>query len=100
MGILPTTAVFRNKKASKITDAELETFGKCAFELLTKFIQIYGAKNVFIVTNGKAGWVENSLKYMSKRQITGIDYWSIIRKLLQTQFVGQVISARSTYETA
>jgi len=99
--ILPTTALFRKQRASlDHSNAELERFGKSAYELLLNFINVYSAENIYIVTNGVTGWVQESLKILSARQTSGIDYWTLIHQLLSTLFVGHVISARSRYEPA
>jgi len=96
--IFPTTSCIRSQEA--IPDGELEIFGKAAYELLLNFINVYSAENIYIVTNGKSGWVSKSLKIMSSRQSTGTDYWTAISQLIATSLVGRVISARSIYETA
>jgi len=96
--IFPTTAAIRNNQL--IPDGDLEIFGKAAYELLLNFINVYSAENIYIVTNGESGWVKKSLKIMSKRQTTGINYWKAFRKLFSTSLAGHVISARSMYETA
>jgi len=97
--IIPTTALF-GKQCTSLDhfDAKLERFGKSAYELLLKFIDVYSAENIYIVTNGVTGWIQNSLKILSARQPSGVDYWAIIHQLLSTTFQGRVISARSLYE--
>jgi len=96
--IFPTTACIRNNQV--IPDADLEIFGKAAYELLVNFINVYSAENIYIVTNGASGWVSKSLEIMSGRQTTGTDYWTAIKQLLATTLEGHVISARSMYETS
>jgi len=96
--VFPTTACIRNKEV--IPDADLEIFGKAAYELLLNFINVYSAENIYIVTNGVSGWISMSLEIMSKRQTSGIDYWTAIKQLLATTLENHVISARSMYETA
>jgi len=96
--IFPTTTCIRNNQV--IPDAELEVFGKAAYELLLNFINVYSAENIYIVTNGVSGWVKKSLKIMSARQTSGIDYWAAIYQLFATTLAGHVISARTMYETA
>jgi len=96
--LFPTTACIRNNQV--IPDGELELFGKAAYELLINFINVYSAENIYIVTNGVSGWISKSLKIMSSRQRTGINYWMAIKQLLATSFTGRVISAQSIYKTA
>jgi len=94
--LFPSTSCIRQKQ--KLTDSALEFFGKSAYELLVNFINIYGAENIYIVTNGVRGWVQKSLIIMSQQQTTGTDYWAAIQQLLSTYFCGHVISSRSLHE--
>jgi len=98
--IFPTTAMYRNRE--KVSGAELERFGKRAFELLVKYIEAFSAENIFLVTNGNAQWVEESLDFLSSQQLalSGYDYWALIRQLLASHLRGHVISARSLFERA
>jgi len=96
--IFPTTALLRLKES--VSGAELERFGKSAYELMAKYINAFSAENIYIVTNGKTGWVEKSLDAMSRTQraLSGLDYWAQIRQLLASHMNGRIISARSLFE--
>jgi len=98
--IFPTTALVKNKE--KVSGAELERFGKAAFELLVKYIEAFSAENIYLVTNGNAQWVEQSLRVLSgkQRRRSGHDYWAPIQQLLASQLSGHVISARALFEAA
>jgi len=98
--IFPTTALIRLKE--RVSGAELERFGKSAYELLVKYIGAFSAENLFLVTNGKARWIEQSLEFLSKKQraLSGHDYWAHIQQLVASHLSGHVISARSLFEAA
>jgi len=98
--IIPTTALIRRKE--KVSGAELERFGKSAFELLVQCINVFSAENIYVATNGKAQWVEQSLAFLSSKQraLSGLDYWALIQQLLFSHLNGHVFSARSLFEAA
>ena len=98
--IFPTTALIHNKE--QVTGAELEQFGQNAYSMLTKFVETFSAENIYIVTNGKAQWVQKSLFMMSRRQraLSGTDYWAMIYQLLATKLSGHVVSARALHGAA
>jgi len=100
--IFPTTALLRNKE--KVSGAELDVFGKAAYELLVDYIERFSAENIYIVTNGLSHWVQQSLDIMIKRRsalsLSGVDYWAQIKQIVSTNLDGHVISARSLCEEA
>merc|ERR1719347_2309563 len=93
--LFPTTALVRNKE--KVTGLQLQQFGYSAFYVLTQYITTFSAENIFIVTNGKHGWVQKSISWLSQKQRTlnpqGVDYWALIQQMLATFLSGHVISA-------
>lgn len=96
--IFPTTAVIRNKE--DVAQKDLEAFGHAAYSMLLDYVVGFGAGNVYIVTNGKQGWVEKSLCIMSQRQTEGTNYWVQIQQLLTQCLAGRVISAQTAFGAA
>merc|ERR1719334_1417858 len=97
--IYPTTSWYLGKQ--KWTCSQLEEFGKAAYEFLTKYIETFGVENVYIVTNGKAHWIQKSLDAVIKKLKTYSVLplsWYRIQKLLTTKLARHVISARSLHD--
>ena len=62
--LIPTTQMFTNKSAinSAMTLKQLESIGKMMYQILAKYISLYGAENMFIVTNASSQkWIYFSL---------------------------------------
>lgn len=100
--LFPTTALVRNKES--VNGIQLQQFGQSAFSVLTQYIDTFSAENIYIVTNGKNGWVQNSLRWLSSVQSasypSGVDYWALIQQLLATLLSGHVISAQHLHGAA
>eukprot|EP01084_Bolivina_argentea_P209277 356514_1 len=66
--LIPTTQIFKNKKQcdKTITINQLENIGKMVYQLLLKYIKLYGRENMFIVTNANKNWVYLSLDLLDK----------------------------------
>ena len=62
--LFPTSA-FTSNGGTDLIVKDLLNLGKSVYKLLDEYIARFGAKNVFIVTNGKKSWVLNSLKLLS-----------------------------------
>ena len=69
--LFPTTAIIKNKhfdnNSSKICAEQLYNLGFKLYQLLNKYIFTFGSNNIFIITNGKNGWIEQSLNIISKQ---------------------------------
>eukprot|EP01084_Bolivina_argentea_P209278 356515_1 len=66
--LIPTTQIFKNKQSCDeiITIKQLENIGKMVYQLLVKYIALYGTENMFIVTNATKKWVYLSLDKMNE----------------------------------
>jgi len=49
------------------TLSELRRIGKAVYDVLAHYLQLFGAKNVRVVTNGTKSWVMSSLRQCSRR---------------------------------
>jgi len=63
--LFPTSEVVE-KSDSNITIGDLYILGKSVYQLLGTYISTFGAKNIFIVTNGSKNWILDSLKELSR----------------------------------
>ena len=78
--LCPTFAIFKTKgKNSNVQ--QLQLFGQYIYELLVKYIQLFGVNNIYIVTNGSNNWVHQSLIALSnlcKQSSSNTDYFAFI----------------------
>merc|ERR1719242_727256 len=104
--LFPTTSVVC-KQEKHITVGDLQSLGHSIYKMLGKYIETFGANNVFIVTNGSENWVLDSLKEMSRvYQVSfdGIDdknerrkdYWAAIYNSLVSLKL-RIVSAKALY---
>ena len=63
--LFPTTAIIKNK--SEICLIQLYNLGFKLYQLLNKYILTFGSNNIYIITNGKNGWIKQSLNIISKK---------------------------------
>ena len=54
-------------KPSALSVDHIHALGKSAYNVLTEYIQTFGAEQLFIVTNGSKHWVLDSLKQISQK---------------------------------
>merc|ERR1719361_3145329 len=104
--LFPTTSVVC-KQEKHITVGDLQSLGHSIYKLLGKYIETFGANNVFIVTNGSSNWVLESLKEMSRvyqvsfqgiddEQERRKDYWAAIYNSLVSLKL-RIVSAKALY---
>jgi len=106
--LFPTSAVVF-KQQSRITIGDLYVLGKSMYELLGTYISMFGAKNLFIVTNGSKHWILDSLKEMSRiykesfeavegdeEELRGKDFFAAIYNSFLSLRI-PLLSARSVY---
>jgi len=104
--LFPTSSVVCQQE-KHITVGDLQNLGRRTYELLGKYIDVFGANNVFIVTNGSKTWVLDSLKEMSRvyqvsfegvddQQERKKDYWAALyNSLISLQL--KIFSAKALY---
>merc|ERR1719361_2932989 len=104
--LFPTTSVVC-KQEKHITVGDLQSLGHSIYKMLGKYIDTFGANNVFIVTNGSSNWVLESLKEMSRvyqvsfqgiddEQERRKDYWAAIYNSLVSLKL-RIVSAKALY---
>ena len=99
--IFPTTALLRTKE--QLTAIQWEEFGKAAYEMIVTAIQLFSAKNIYIVTNAGNQWVQQSIHVVMAKVLNEDirpQYWFQIKQLVSTALNGHVISARALQEAA
>merc|ERR1719361_593075 len=108
--LFPTTSVVC-KQEKHITVGDLQSLGHSIYKMLGKYIDTFGANNVFIVTNGSQNWVLESLKEMSRvyqvsfeglddsvdsQQERRNDYWAALyNSIISLQL--KIVSAKALY---
>jgi len=70
--LFPTTMVFGDQRRT-LTSSEIHALGKSVYEVLEKYLEDFGAENLFIVTNGSKSWVLESLKIISRQYKDSFD---------------------------
>jgi len=89
-------------KPKALSAHDLHRFAKSTYFMLRRYIEIFGAQSIFIVTNAMKGWVTHSLNAMSAifKQtdhgaaiLIGLDYFALIKDLLTAHKI-PVISAQ------
>ena len=60
--LYPTTAWTHNNELRNASALELLRFGKSMYDVLSVYMQLFGAENLFIVTNAVQEWVFKSLR--------------------------------------
>merc|ERR1719242_2295301 len=104
--LFPTTSVVC-KQEKHITVGDLQSLGHSIYKMLGKYIETFGANNIFIVTNGSSNWVLESLKEMSRvyqvsfegiddQNERGKDYWAAIYNSLISLKL-RIVSAKALY---
>jgi len=102
--LFPTFECVDNKKQMNIKT--LNNWGCRVYKLLKKYIETFGAENIYIITNAAHGWIQDSLQMASElfqelnkyqTEPFEYDYFRIIDILLTVHKI-QIISARSSYQ--
>ena len=97
--LCPTHAVFKIK-GNNANVEELHHLGQYIYQLLSSYIQLFGANNVYIVTNGSNNWVQQSLISLSnlcKQLSSKQDYFALIYNVFLCKYRMTVISAQHFY---
>ena len=102
--LCPTTAVFKSK-FNNISFSELNSFGKYAYDLLLKYVQLFGVQNVHIVTNATKNWVFQSLSMLNikheelraNNDLYSINYFQLIYTVFIQQYQMNIISAQDLF---
>eukprot|EP01084_Bolivina_argentea_P054014 99073_1 len=72
---IPTTQIMKRNTPDTQQDTnpnkyinieQLNNLGRNVYKVLNNYIEQFGQKNIFIVTNGSKGWVYLSLNYLKK----------------------------------
>jgi len=99
--IIPTTEFFDDDCAVRhsVTGDQLQSFAKAAHEMVLKYIDTFGAENVYIVTNGRSKWIMTSLDRLDSKEkaLSGTDHWHRFQQLLTSKLSGHMISAQALH---
>ena len=105
--LLPTHIVVKGERKNMRT-MPFYLFGKHLYELLLKYVQLFGLNNIYIVTEKSHDWVQQSLMKLSEiynviffdMSLTNdklIDYFALIYKVFFRQYQLRVVSAQNFY---
>jgi len=104
--LFPTTEFW--KKSKPISLENLYKWGSRVFKLLKLYIDVFGSDNIYIITNGDDGWIQQSLQMVTEQfQLLNnwrspfepflCNYFMAIDALIKLNEI-KTISARSLYK--